>query len=55
MNNITHVTVTIDFDVWQPFQKDVQRELDALLGMLRAKDLLAHAGDVRTHINVNQK
>lgn len=54
-NNITHITITIEADIWQPFQRESQRELDALLGMLRGKELLAHFGDVRTHLNDNTK
>lgn len=54
-NDIQHTVITVEFDTWQPFQREAQRELDALLGMLRSRELLAHCGNVKTTINDNLK
>jgi hypothetical protein len=36
--------------VWQPQQKKVQEEIDELLGKIKAKELLAHCGNIKTHV-----
>lgn len=50
MNELHHHVITIQFDVWQPFYKDYQKELDEMISMLKTKKLLAHAGNVKTNI-----
>lgn len=50
MNDLTHHVLTIEFDTWQPFDKLIQLELDDLLSKIRARELLGHAGNVRSKL-----
>lgn len=50
MNEITKIEILITADMWQPFKRDSDKELDDLLGQLKAKTLLKHFGNVRTII-----
>jgi hypothetical protein len=48
MNEINKHTIIITFDSWMPFSKELQREIDDLLGAIRGRRLLGHAGNVKT-------
>lgn len=47
MNVIKHIVITIEADIWEPFEKDAIRELGDLGVEIRSKRLLSHYGNVR--------
>lgn len=51
MNEIEHITLRIELDVWQPQMMVARAEIDTLLMMLKEKRLLAHCGNVKTTMN----
>lgn len=50
MNIVTHRKLIIEFDVWEPMTREVDTEVDDLLGRLKTKRVLAHAGNVRAQL-----
>lgn len=54
-SEIHDITLTIKFQSWIPFDKELNREIDDLLGGIRAKRYLAHAGNVHTTIQDETK
>lgn len=48
MNEIHEQRLLIEFYSWAPFTKDVERELNELIMKLKNKELLGHAGYVKT-------
>lgn len=50
MNEITHYTLTIDYDVWAPKAKAATDELDTLLFGLKNGTFLGSAGNIKTTI-----
>jgi hypothetical protein len=47
MNHIIHTRITIDYDMWEPFTKEVLKEEDVILFGVKDKTLLAHAGNAK--------
>lgn len=47
MNVIKHYKIIIEGDVWEPQEKECQRELSDLCVEIRARRLLAHFGNVK--------
>lgn len=54
-NVINHKRIVIDFDVWEPFKKDSEDDLDKLVGMVRTKELLKHCGNVHLRYEESDK
>lgn len=50
MNNIEHRKITIDFDVWEPFKKQAESDIDTLLSRIKEKHLLESCGNVKLTI-----
>jgi deoxycytidylate deaminase len=46
MNEVKQKQFIINYYVWEPFKKQVHEEEDALIALLKNKELLAHAGHV---------
>lgn len=55
MNEIRHLTITIELDLWQPFHREFNKELDELLCKLRSKHLLNHTGNVKTTLRYSDQ
>ena len=45
-NRIEHKRIIIDYDVWQPFKLEAEKDLDQISDMLKTKGLLKHCGNV---------
>jgi hypothetical protein len=45
-NRVEHHRITIDFDVWEPFKKDCEVDMDELANGVKAKKLLKHCGNI---------
>lgn len=46
-NEIHHKEIVIEFDLWMPMHRQVEKEIDDIICQLKAKTLLAHAGNVK--------
>ncbi len=49
MHKITHRKLTIEFDVWECFEKIVNEEIGVMAAQLRTRQLLGHVG--KLHMN----
>lgn len=49
-NEIRHCQITIDLDIWHPHKRQVDDEIDDLIGQLKEKKLLHHAGNVKLNM-----
>jgi hypothetical protein len=47
MNEIKHKVIIITFDIWEPFDKVSQEDLDHLISSIKEKKILGHCGNVR--------
>lgn len=47
MNEIHHKVITITYDIWEPFDKQSQEDLDNLISLIKEKKVLSHCGNVR--------
>jgi hypothetical protein len=50
MNVLTHHVLTVEFDMWEPFNKECRSELDTLINALKTKRLLNHCGNVKLRV-----
>ena len=48
MNEIKHVTLTVDFDIWQPKEKKALKDIDELVQQIKEGKLLGACGNVKT-------
>ena len=48
-NEITHKKFMIEFDMWGPFRKKAEKDLDSFLSDLKEKKILVHCGNVVLH------
>lgn len=47
MNIIKRHVYRLEFDTWEPFDKQAQQEIDALINLLKTKHVLSHCGNIR--------
>lgn len=45
MNIVKHRVYKLELDIWEPLQPDAEREIDALIGFIKAR--LRHSGNVK--------
>lgn len=48
-NRVEHRRIIFDFDVWEPFKKDCEIDMDELATAVKAKKLLKHCGNIHIH------
>lgn len=52
MNTITHKKIVIEFDIWEPFEKQVYEELTELVSLIKSQNkLLPSAGNVKVTLD----
>lgn len=47
MNEIRHMTLSIDLDIWQPKSKQAMKDIDELVFKLKEGKLLGNCGNVK--------
>lgn len=55
MNEVYHRKYVLEFDVWEPFRKVTDEELDKLRFDLKNKLLIPHAAQIRLSLETDER
>jgi hypothetical protein len=52
-NVLSHKKIIIEYDTWEPFKRQAEKDLDDLVNKVKTKELLSHCGNI--HLTFEDK